>query len=76
MGEVIDIYILFFPQFCCKTKTALGKKSLKKKERTFGGSPFLIGDEEVQIPKKGILGWLAATTQLTCPEHPFPSLLY
>ena len=74
MGEVIHIYVLF-PQFCCKTKTALGKKGLKKK-RTFGGSPFLIGDEGVQITKKGILGWLAATMQLTCPEHPFPSLLY
>lgn len=43
MGEVIHIYILF-PQFCCKTKTALEKKRLKKKKRPFGGSPFLIGD--------------------------------
>ena len=71
-----DTYF-FFLSFVVKLKLLWEKKSLKKKERrTFGGSSFLIGDEEVQIPKKGLLSWLAPTKQLTCPGHPFSSLLY
>ena len=38
MGEVIHIYVLF-PQFCCKTKTALGKKGLKKKKELLEAHP-------------------------------------
>ena len=38
-------------QFCCKTKTALKNKILKKK-KSAGDSPLLTGDEGIQIPKE------------------------